>query len=125
MCTKKCNETRALFDAHASVEKIYESVAALRSAMNELTKAHVSVQALMSEEDKEKDRTEWYEPKVAVYESFLHEVDLWKKSKSDPQSEINPGRQCIKDWVKSLVGVILARTSSCREGRRLRPKRMG
>lgn len=101
VCTRKMNETRALFDAHASVEIIDESVAALRSAMNELTEAHVSVQALMSDEDKEKDRTEWYEPKVAVFKSFLHEVDLWKKSKSDPQSEINPEDSVSKTGSKS------------------------
>ena len=30
VCTRKLNETRALFDAHACVEKIYESVAACK-----------------------------------------------------------------------------------------------
>lgn len=77
VCTRKLNETRDLFDAHASVENTDES-AALRTAMNELSKAHFSVQALISDEDKERDRTEWYEPKMAVFEGFVHEVDLWK-----------------------------------------------
>ena len=61
------------------LKRFMKALLHVRSAMNELTEAHVSVQALMSEEDKEKDRTEWYEPKVAVFESFLHEVDLWQK----------------------------------------------
>lgn len=55
------NETRALFDAHASVEKINESIAALRTAMNELSEAHLSVQALISDKNMERDHTEWYE----------------------------------------------------------------
>lgn len=84
LCTRKMNETRTLFDAQARIEMIDESVAALRTAMNELSEAHLSVQALLSDEDKEKDRTDWYAPKVAVFESFLHEVNIWKKFKSDP-----------------------------------------
>ena len=64
ICTRRMNETKVLFDGHSSVEVISESIAALKCAMSVFKEAHASVQALLSQEEKEKDRTEWYEPKM-------------------------------------------------------------
>ena len=101
VCTRKMNEIKILMDAHADDETINERFDELRRAMNEFYDAHVSAQACMTEEEKEKDKTEWYEPKMAVFDTFCTEIDEWKKGKSDTQPEINPEDSVSKTGSKT------------------------
>ena len=102
ICTRKMKETKVIFDGHSGVEIICESIAALKCAMSGFKEAHASVQALMSEEEKETDHTEWYEPKRNDFESYVNHMDEWTHSKVETQrldlqtetalqSEITPG----------------------------------
>ena len=102
VCTKKVNEMRTLMETHADDETINEKFDELRRAMNEFYDAHVSVQACMiEEEEKEKDQTEWYEPKMAVFDSFCTEMNEWKEGQLETQPQINPEDSASKAGSKT------------------------
>ena len=92
ICTRKMKETKVLFDGHSGVEIICESIAALKCAMSGFKEAHASVQALMSEEEKETDHTEWYEPKINDFESYVNHMDEWTHSKVETIGFTNRNR---------------------------------
>lgn len=73
-----------------NVEKVNESVAFFQRSPEGLKDIHESVQMFLSEEEKEKERFDWYEPKMSTFAKFLKDVEKWKTSQTDPQSLIVP-----------------------------------
>ena len=85
VCTRRMNESKGLFDAGSSVVMIIESLAALKTAMDDFADAHGNAQALMSDEEKDKDHAEWYEPKMTVFEDYIKRVEDWTRYALKPQ----------------------------------------
>lgn len=89
-CTRKMNEIKVLMETGGNVEKVDDSVALFQKTLDEFKETHVSVQTFLSEEIKENERINWYEPKMSTFENFLQDVEKWKISETDPQSLIEP-----------------------------------
>ena len=81
---------KALMETEGNVEKVNESVALFQRSLEDFNGIHESVQTCLSEEEKEKERIDWYEPKMSTFADFLKDVEKWKTSQTDPQSLIGP-----------------------------------
>ncbi|KAL2102335.1 hypothetical protein ACEWY4_001503 [Coilia grayii] len=91
VCTRKLNETKALLESKfVNVLMVKDSIDALKTAMSEFGHAHAFVSAVLSEEEKEKDRIEWFEPKMSVFDNYVHDVEKWLHLKLDPQINVAP-----------------------------------
>ena len=89
-CTRKMNEIKALMETEGNVEKVNESVALFQRSLEDFNEIHESVQTFLSEDEKEKERIDWYEPKMSTFADFLKDVEKWKTSQIDPQALIGP-----------------------------------
>lgn len=67
-----------------------ESVTLFQRSLNDFKEVHELVQMVLSEKVKEKERIDWYEPKMSTFENFLKDVGKWKTSQTDPQSLVEP-----------------------------------
>ena len=56
--------------------------------MDEFKSAHKLVQELLSEEEKENDFNDWYEPRITNLDYFKKDVETWKKEIA--QSRVGP-----------------------------------
>ncbi|CAL8256538.1 unnamed protein product [Arctogadus glacialis] len=60
-----------------------------KQAVDEFNKVHNSVQELLSQEEKETDTLDWYEPRVMNSNYLTKEVKTWKKEQS-AQLKVDP-----------------------------------
>lgn len=115
VCTRKMNETRVLFDINPNVDVIRKSFAALKSAMHEFSEAHASAQS--TGDHKDKDNTEWYEPKMKDFHIYVDVVEGWMKSESEPlkahsPTETDQQNEIAPDDSVSKAGSKASKTSS-------------
>ncbi|XP_032425050.1 uncharacterized protein LOC116723928 [Xiphophorus hellerii] len=87
-CTRKINEIKTLMSDAGNVDAVNESVQAFKEAVDEFRNAHKLVQELLSEEEKENDYDDWFEPRITNLNYFLNDVETWKKD--IVQSTIRP-----------------------------------
>lgn len=71
------NEIRALIDANENVETVKECLEEFKRSLNDFNKSHEYVQNLLQEDVKEMEQVDWYEPKIVIFNDFVHEVDVW------------------------------------------------
>lgn len=86
---KRCEEAVIVFYG-SELQPQNESIALFQRSPEDLKDIHESVQMFLSEEEKEKERIDWYEPKMSTFADFLKNVEKWKTSQTDPQSLIVP-----------------------------------
>lgn len=63
--TRKLNETKALMQK-GDVEKVVNNVDVFNATLNEFNQLHKSVQVFLSDEERESDQMDWYEPKISA-----------------------------------------------------------
>ncbi|CAL9704912.1 unnamed protein product [Knipowitschia caucasica] len=96
VCTRRINELKTLMVDGEDVDlNVFDrSYVAFRAAIDEFQRAHESVQKFLSEEEKEQEHTDWYEPRKTNMDYFIKEVISWKKQylaqiKVEPQDSIS------------------------------------
>ncbi len=89
-CTRKMNDIRVLMDANESIGTVKERLKEYKRALNDFINANELLQNLLSEDVKEMERIDWFEPRMATFNDFLHEVDAWMSACSDPQLSVQP-----------------------------------
>lgn len=87
-CTRRINEIKALMTDVGNVDKVNDTFEAFKGAVDEFKNAHKSVQELLSEEEKENDYYDWYEPRITNLNYFMKEVETWKREIA--QSKVEP-----------------------------------
>ena len=90
-CTRKMNEIKQMMDEGVDADSVRQGVADFLKVLDEFKKHHVTVQILLSEEEKNEENVNWYEPKMDDYNAFMGEVDQWFKRgqhEPDPQSMV-------------------------------------
>ncbi|XP_035988164.1 uncharacterized protein LOC118560795 [Fundulus heteroclitus] len=89
-CTRKMNEIKAIMCENVDVEDVKKEVAAFHTILNDFKFCHESTQALLSDDVKESENLDWYEPRMARYNEFLANVDEWLKQHNiDPQTLVD------------------------------------
>ncbi|KAI2645448.1 Gag-Pol polyprotein [Labeo rohita] len=89
VCTRKQNELKELM-SKGNVADVEKGIQDFVLALDEFEKAHVSVQQLIIDEEKEYDNANWYEPKKSTFMSFLKDVETWKTNLAEPQLIVTP-----------------------------------
>lgn len=89
-CTRKMNAIKTMMNEGAGVDKVREGVDEFVKALEEFKMYHVTVQKLLTEDVKEDENLNWYEPKMADYGAFLDETEQWLKNpQPDPQTLVD------------------------------------
>lgn len=78
VCTRRMNELKELLKG-GDIEAVDTGIEQLHVALDEFKDVHQSVQVLHEEEEKKSDNDDWYQPKMQTFETFLNEVERWKK----------------------------------------------
>ena len=89
LCTRKMNELKVFLEEDVDLQKVNELFAVFIQTVNEFSDVHKLVQNLLSEEEKETDNINWYEPKIENLHQFMNEVEAWKNQHL-AQSHITP-----------------------------------
>ncbi|RXN09552.1 hypothetical protein ROHU_010970 [Labeo rohita] len=110
------NELKALMVDGSNVDKVDELHLEFQKALNEFYQVHESVQLLLSDDVKENERIDWFEPKRVTFTEFLNELELWKKKRSDPQTLVDPS-DSVSNVSRSSKGSSKSRTSSIMSAR--------
>ncbi|KAK0146185.1 hypothetical protein N1851_014502 [Merluccius polli] len=76
--TRRTNEIKALMTDVGNVNKDNDTFEAFKGAVDEFN-LHKSVQELLSEEQKENDYYDWYEPRITNLNYFMKYVETWKR----------------------------------------------
>ncbi len=84
------NEIKTLMGTKGNVEKVNEYIALFEKSLEDFKGVHDSVQTFLSEDEKEKERVDWYEPRISTFVDFLKDVEKWKLSQNDPQTLVEP-----------------------------------
>ena len=79
MCTRRIKETKALTAEGGTIEDVDKCVHMFKQAVDEFNNVHDSVQELLSQEEKDIDSMDWYEPRVMNFNYFSKEVKTWKR----------------------------------------------
>ncbi|XP_043965633.1 uncharacterized protein LOC122827096 [Gambusia affinis] len=87
-CTRKINEIKALMTDAGNVDAVNDSVQVFKEAVDEFNNAHKLVEELLSEEEKDNDYNDWFDPRISNLNYFLKDVEIWKKD--IVQSTIRP-----------------------------------
>lgn len=90
MCTRRMNEVKALLADGCDVESIKRSAETFFMSLGEFKTAHRLVQEQLSDDIRENERIDWFEPKMATFENFMSEYEMWKNVQKDPQTLIEP-----------------------------------
>lgn len=99
-CTRKMNDIKEMMGDGSGVDEVAKNVAvAFKGALREFIESHAAVQTLLTEEVRKHETQDWYEPKMADFDAFLSDVDMWK------QSQLNsPFPQAAHAQIKRLSG---------------------
>lgn len=79
----------ALLVNDGNVEHVNEALEMFKQNINDLCSVHESVQQLLSQEEREEDHVDWFEPKMTHFEYCMKDVDVWKRE-NFAQSKIHP-----------------------------------
>lgn len=90
VCTRRMNEAKALLADGGDVDSIKRSVEAFYAALGEFKTVHKLVQEQLPDDIRENERIDWFEPKMATFENFMSEYEMWKNVRKDPQTLIEP-----------------------------------
>ena len=71
VCTRRMHETKALLIEGENIDDVDKSMYMFKQAVDEFNKVHIAVQELLSEEEKETDTVDWYEPRVMNFNYFI------------------------------------------------------
>ncbi|XP_034086675.1 uncharacterized protein LOC117555808 [Gymnodraco acuticeps] len=112
-CTRKMNEMKALLVEDGNVEHVNEALEMFKLNINDLCSVHGSVQQLLSEEEREEDHVDWFEPKMTHFEYCMKDVDVWKREKI-AQSKIHPHDSISNVSHKSRSSKTSSVSSACR-----------
>ena len=93
-CTRKMNEIKQRIQYDRNPDDIQERMKEFNGILNEFKALHETVQMLLPDDVKENENVDWYEPKMAKYDDFISQVDIWLKRHHelppiDPQSLID------------------------------------
>lgn len=77
--TRQRNEINALSEAGDTTEEVEQQLRDFIRYLQEFEKLQESVQSLLSDEEKEHDPNDWYEPKMSQFKKFLMGVEFWLK----------------------------------------------
>ena len=72
VCTRRIHETKALLTEGGNIDDVDKSMHMFNR--DEFNKVHNSVQELLSQEEKETDTLDWYEPRVMNFNYLTKEV---------------------------------------------------
>ena len=76
--THKNNEINALLEIGESKENVRKHAEALNKYLEEFIELQNTVQNLLSsEEEKEADNTDWFEPKLGLFKEFINGINKW------------------------------------------------
>ncbi|MED6234478.1 hypothetical protein ATANTOWER_031126, partial [Ataeniobius toweri] len=84
--TRKRNDIHVLIDAGESKLSIDEHMKTFNNYLGEFMDLQSSVQRLLSNEEKEIDHGDWYEPKLISFKEFLDEIETWMNADPDVQT---------------------------------------
>ena len=87
VCTRRIHETKALLTEGGNIDDVDKSMHMFKR--DEFNKVHNSVQELLSQEEKETDTLDWYEPRVMNFNYLTKEVNTWKREQS-AQLKVDP-----------------------------------
>ena len=80
VCTRRIHETQALLTEGGNTDDVDKSMHMFKQAVDEFNKVHNSVQELLSQEEKETDTLDWYEPRVMNF-NYLTKKNQQKKNR--------------------------------------------
>ena len=89
VCTRRINETKALLAEGGNIDDVDKCMHMFKQAVEEFNNVHDSVQELLSQEAKQMDYMDWYEPRGMNFNYFSKEVKTWKKEQS-AQLKVDP-----------------------------------
>lgn len=78
--TRKRNEINALLEAGETKDEVQTELSDFLNHLSQFESLQESVQSLLPDEEKEHDRKDWFEPKMAGIKEFLNGVALWQKA---------------------------------------------
>lgn len=88
--TRKKNEINNLLEAGENKETINKHVEVFNNCLGDFMELQVAVQNLLSsEEEKEADHTDWYEPKLIHFRDFLFDIKKWVAGDVDTETDKN------------------------------------
>ena len=85
-CTRKMNDLKRMMQEE-DVNAVHQHLVVFQTLVGAFKSAHEAVLNVLTEEEKETDTAEWYEPRVKPFQEFLHVVGDWEASMG-PQSEL-------------------------------------
>ena len=86
-CTRKMNEinNEKRFGRGDSVA-VKAQLEEFHKILKTFKTSHESVQMLLSDDVKENENVDWYEPKIAKFNDFICQTEIWLRRQQDPQS---------------------------------------
>lgn len=78
--TRKKNEINALLEAGDTKDEVQTELADFLKHLNQFETLQESVQTLLSNEEKEQDRSDWFQPKKRGIKEFLNGITFWLKA---------------------------------------------
>ena len=82
VCTRRIKETKALMAEGGTIDDVDKCMHMFKQAVDEFNNVHDSVQELLSQEEKDIDSMDCYEPRVMNFNYFSKEVKTWKRQQS-------------------------------------------
>ena len=77
-CKRKMNEIKRTMQ-EKDIDAVKQHFVIFQSLCEEFKNAHDAVQNVLAEEEKEKDKAEWYEPRMEPFQDFLVEEQDWEE----------------------------------------------
>lgn len=89
-CTRQINEIRTLLVENGNIDRVEKNMQVLQQSIEDFKFIHRSVQSLMTEEERESDTVDWYEPRAQNFDYFVKEVETWIKEQHRLQLTVEP-----------------------------------
>lgn len=104
--TRKKNEINNLLEAGKSKETVIKHVEAFNNYLGEFMELQVAVQNLLSsEEEKEADYMDWYEPELIHFQDFLFDIKSWLPGDVEKEKDKNEVGEEQEEASALLVGL--------------------
>lgn len=87
--TTKRNQIESLMVEYDNLEIIQQMYDSLKELCEDFSKIQVSVYEMLPEEEREKDHTKWYLPKIALFHEFENTIKQWMKNATAEKTEGN------------------------------------
>lgn len=92
---RKRNEIDALIEGGGAKEEVEHALSHFIRFLDDFVEVHEQVQSLLTEEERDGDHIDWYQPKVLCFLEFVKVVEMWLKSdevnadSSEKETEMN------------------------------------